>query len=92
MSRVINADGVLEALEVFRTEHGNKHFFLGINTAKEIVENTPTVDAVEVVRCKDCKHNWSRARNHGVMSPRCDFAKFTLKENDYCSYGEREEG
>ena len=26
------------------------------NTLKSVIENAPTIDAVEVVRCKDCKH------------------------------------
>lgn len=45
----------------------------------------------DIVRCKDCKHNWNTVRNHGVMSPRCDFTRKRLTENDYCSMGERRE-
>lgn len=46
------------------------------------LSQAPTVDAVEVVRCKDCK--WFD----------CDdvFCKVWLKvagSNDFCSYGER---
>lgn len=45
------------------------------------VDEMPTVDAVSVVRCKDCK-NW----NGGD----CYRQELTLPE-DFCSYGEREE-
>ena len=43
------------------------------------IEDAPTIDAVEVVRCKDCKN---RAR-YAV----CDF----LGEDGFCSHGERRE-
>ena len=44
----------------------------------------------EVVRCKECKHNYRTELNHGKMKPRCDFTDWMLTENDYCSHGERE--
>lgn len=55
-------------------------------------EDVPTKnrDMVEVVRCKECKHNYNKAINHGKMQPRCDFTDWKLSENDYCSRGERE--
>ena len=46
----------------------------------EAVKNAPAVDAVEVVRCKECyKRNksWCPMRDNG------------MRENDFCSYGER---
>lgn len=44
-----------------------------------------TVDAVEVVRCKDCKHYRPEEYECG-----CDFAGGLpyVKADDYCSYGE----
>jgi hypothetical protein len=65
----------------------------------EDIENAPAVDAVEVVRCKDCKH--SRERNeyekaylvdgvrvctHPECSSDCWFATW---DDHWCSYGER---
>lgn len=44
MTRLIDADNVLKALNVFRDrENGNSEFLKGISSAKEIVENEPTV-------------------------------------------------
>lgn len=52
------------------------------------IEDAPTVDAVPVVRCKDCKHYalWEdgRAMFH------CDKRDCTMYDDDFCSYGERE--
>lgn len=47
----------------------------------------PRVDAVEVVRCKDCK------RRGGVMCPVEEsvyqYPWFDTKDDGFCSYGER---
>ena len=55
------------------------------------VECQPTVDAVEVVRCKDCKN----CDDEGF----CWYWKYepgmrpnTVDADDFCSYGERREG
>ena len=57
----------------------------GWNSAIKIIDNAPTVDAVPVVRCKDCKHlifsdcyGECGAARIGIVSP-----------YDFCSYGER---
>lgn len=52
--------------------------------------NAPTVDAVEVVRCKDCKH--CDPENHHCDHPMSTAAPLSRKPDDFCSYGERKEG
>ena len=48
------------------------------------VNNVPAVDAVEVVRCKDCKHGSVDAYWGGY------YCEGKLKKaDDFCSYGER---
>lgn len=57
------------------------------------LQNAPTVDAVEVVRCKDCKHY----RSYGPGTDGFEsFGKCLLIDmdvdmpvNGYCCYGER---
>lgn len=46
MSRLIDADAVMEALNIFNG--GNPHFLNGIKTAKEIITAAPIVDAIPV--------------------------------------------
>ena len=46
------------------------------------IRDMPTVDAVEVVRCKDCKWCVSSVCRHG-------FGLNWSREDDFCSYGER---
>ena len=53
-----------------------------------------TVDAVEVVRCKDCKHR-AVAKITGeyfCVNPYYGMGSgVELKDDDFCSYGERKE-
>ena len=44
------------------------------------------VDAVEVVRCKDCKHC---LRFDNDPYPHCWWYMAEIQDNDFCSHGER---
>ena len=57
--------------------------------AKEIVDQMPTVDAVEVVRCKDCK---MRCPESVCIAKHCTLTGVPVDDDDFCSYGERREG
>lgn len=53
-----------------------------------------TIDAVEVVRCKDCRFSEIfQNDSSGVMAMYCRAFTFErmIAEDDYCSYGERRE-
>lgn len=64
--------------------HGNS-MRGGIRIALRCMEQTPTIDAVEVVRCKDCKQNLGI---HGDFIE-CGYWLDIVKPNGFCSYGER---
>lgn len=56
------------------------------------IEDAPTEDIVEVVRCKDCK--WSepyRTESGNVYLGCIELGISALIDSDYCSYGERKE-
>lgn len=70
-----------------------------VEAVEMVVEDAPAVDAVEVVRCKDCKHG---IRHSFYVSYKCTrdaeydealggYVGFTKWQNadDYCSRGER---
>ncbi len=56
---------------------------------ENVVKYFPTADVVEVVRCKECRHN-------GSFDTDCPFGwrdeRFNLPDDmDFCSYGERKD-
>ena len=81
MSRYIDADKLAKAVEDF--PYGYRGMVL-----QKIAEQ-PTVDVVEVVRCKDCKY----ARGNLVSIGICDCLMYRdiRKGDDFCNYGERKE-
>ena len=61
----------------------------GINKAFRCMEQTPTIDAVPVVRCKDCKHGeLDEAERDDYYL--CHYHGCDWNDGDhFCSYGER---
>jgi hypothetical protein len=63
--------------------------------ALPMVDDAPTVDAVEVVRCKDCKHYdntegicWCKLNSKFYPG---GFDWHSFPEDGFCSYGERKD-
>lgn len=88
--RLIDADEFEDALE--NTEYdispayepdGYSHKLIC-----EVLEETPTVDAVPVVRCRDCEHLVNAAVNaNGFLI--CGVSDMEVAPEDFCSHGER---
>ena len=84
MARLIDADEV--DYENISCSQSQLHWL------HRIIEMQPTVDAVEVVRCRECvgRPFWEEDHN-GV--PVCLLSGLYVRsEDDFCSYGERKEG
>ena len=82
MARLIDADALIEEA---LTEGA-----CGYVDALQIAI-APTMDAVPVVRCKDCKY---RFKNNGHSSDGCPIidANIWMDGDDFCSHGERKDG
>ena len=50
--------------------------------ARKLIEDAPTVEAVEIVRCRECKHRHSDSW--------CEYVDDD--DNFYCARGERKDG
>lgn len=57
--------------------------------AKEEIRYAPTVDAVVVTRCKDCKHLVAVNVN-GKGIPTCRMSGMEVAPAEFCSRGEKE--
>ena len=60
----------------------------------KIINQFPAVNAVPVVRCRDCK--WYQIRRWNYINPEYDCRKthalLDVSPEDFCSYGERKDG
>lgn len=55
---------------------------------KEILNNIPTADVIEVVRCRDCMYKKNAKANHkGFLI--CPASGMEITNSDFCSYGKR---
>ena len=96
MARLIDADKALEVVFEQGRAHPNAHHLT--NYATLILREAPTVDAVEVVRCRECKH-WKSIGSKAGNSfsdmeyiGGCEFTKYYRRESDFCSWGKLKEG
>ena len=90
--RLIDANRAMEIVRDQRIAHPNAYHLT--NYATLILQEAPTVDAVEVVRCRDCKHKgWIQEPCHGRSVDFCRVWDSCVDNIDgFCSYGERKDG
>ena len=98
--RLIDADALKKPLKDLIKDE-----WLGLTEAgavESMLDNAPTIDAVEVVRCRDCKHRpfvpegETYENGFSIVSDEicpcvCDDGWYSWipPDNHYCSYGER---
>ena len=87
--RLIDANALISYIDECSQE---SRFRVYYGYAKSFIDDAPTVDAVEVVRCRDCKFrsSWMMNRNLRYICP--ESGMFPNCENDFCSYGKRKGG
>lgn len=108
--RLIDADVtekiMSERYRELAKEYGHyDHYTTGYGDALSVIEDSPTIEAEPVVRCKECKYwgdeDGKLQGSDGALFARCKIHNYLLDgrhtgwcptENDFCSYGERKEG
>ena len=80
MSRLIDADAFLK--DILTAGIGKTIIEYSESNIGYMIRKRPTIDAVPVVRCKDCKHRFKDSW--------CEYADDD--DNFYCARGERKEG
>ena len=83
MARLIDADTMRDDW----LENGENEHVYDTNAVLDSIDSQPTVDAVEVVRCKDCK--WVYRDPYSG----CYYChERQVQSTHFCSYGERKDG
>ena len=85
--RLIDADALISYIDECSQE---SRFRVYYGYAKSFIDDAPTIDAVSVVRCRECKH--CDPENGHCDHPMGTAAPLKRKHDDFCSYGERKEG
>ena len=90
MAEYINREAVLKHKRKMQGEDWSGEFWDEAVLCEDI-RKIPAADVVEVVRCKDCAYY--REETSYCLNPHCSssFYGHRVKENHYCSYGERSE-
>ena len=89
MSRLIDADALKSYMDECSKESKFRVYYA---YAESFINYAPTIDAVPVVRCRECfgRNCWEKDENG------CDICLvsglYVRGEDDYCPYGERKEG
>lgn len=87
MSKYIEQEAVMRtARDGYHSDFGRS--MADLTSLSEVLEDTPTADVVEVVRCKDCLYARKKYGNieciNGISYRNC-----WNQPDDYCRYGER---
>ena len=88
--RPIDADALIakeERRELDKYIDGERCYEMVVPTWA--IYEAPTIDAVEVVRCKECKHRYETGVTFKFYG--CDFLDAEYHDNGFCSYGERKD-
>ena len=86
--RLIDANRAMEIVRDQRIAHPNAYHLT--NYATLILQEAPTVDAVEVVRCRDCLYYTPVDNNTGKCAFLIGEHQYVVPDG-YCYLGERKE-
>ena len=87
MARLIEANAFLK--DILTAGIGKTIIEYSESDIGYMIRKRPTVDAVPVVRCKDCKWLYDEMDDYCCRSHR---GLVRICENSFCSYGERKDG
>lgn len=92
--RLIDAGALDKVIEFYQAGYspvesrGNAFMFKALSAVRKMVADAPTIDAVAVTRCRECKfHNHKYCVDPDDLY--CLRKDCYMTRNDYCSYGER---
>lgn len=88
--RLINADSLKDYIDCGHLRPPTELCFSELDVCN-MIDKRPTIDAVEVVRCKDCKYGEERIEDYRCWMLDEDW-DIRFSPMHFCSYGRRREG
>lgn len=95
MSDLINREQAIDAIgalsdTIFKNikkgaTYPPRAWFAGMANAESIIKDLPSIDAVPVVRCKDCSNRYTK--RCGMFDVEAEWE--WTEDNGFCQYGER---
>ena len=99
MAEYIERDRVVNWLKkvghLLKSEHNHKEKTALVGKIIDHIENCPTADVVEVVRCRDCIRGYEGINGAGSITCRLypmNETRRIKRPDDFCSSGERKNG
>lgn len=91
MARYVDAEKIKFTGDTFNDKDET---YVKLSDVKQAIDQTPTADVVEVVRCKDCKccehcYPAKAIGEEAIEGWYCKIRKKHMRPDDFCSYGER---
>ena len=86
--RLIDTNKLIDFIDVGHLRHPGELCYSEVDVAN-ILLHAPTVDAVPVVRCWECKHRGTDDCIFHIKGEPADEELLLKLDNDFCSYGER---
>lgn len=87
--RYIDADALKRAFWEFQMPDPNAEILIRRSTVIKTIDEQPTADVVEVVRCKDCKNGEFKSYAPPSCRYYCKNSTNYHSKDFYCSMGER---
>ena len=89
--RLVDANKLIDFIDVGHLRHPGELCYSEVDVAN-ILLHAPTVDAVPVIRCRECKH-FKIGEDNVYYCRRDKLGRgIFMRKSDFCSYGERKDG
>jgi hypothetical protein len=94
MARLIDIEAINWYDDLFMKGENHSGVWVRYRDVEKIIRNATTVDAVPVVRCKECKYYLNSSEKCGLIDTRLHFYETDKRwaEDSFCAWGERKGG
>ena len=91
-NRIVNESSTIAEIVIKNTGHTQYLTVMADrqNEILDMISEMPTIDAVPVVRCKDCRYSGFDPEYGKRWCERC-WGSMLVQDDDFCSYGEKRE-